>query len=153
MREILIACSLACLLACSDDESAQVDAGACPCSAVAASDVAYSPSAAGLSATDVQGAVDELALRPVFITDIHGLVTLTSRSMPSPAEGTDYSVTVACSGASDIALGGACESQAPGTSIASSRLLPRGYECVWNKPDGQAIQFVAHATCVRPAGG
>lgn len=158
MRGPLLALTLVSILAaaCADDDpDIGVDSNAiCDCETPNASEISYDNMTSGLSAITIQAALDELAARPAGLADTHGRVTLEEMTTTSPSSGTDYAITVGCPGTAPnraVALGGSCEGGSTGVSLQSTELQAGAFTCIWNKPDGQAIEFTAKVTCLAKA--
>ena len=144
------------LVACSaDDDDIAVDSHAiCDCPELVAADIPYDNVGSGLDGTDVQLAVDELAARPQGLADAYERIERVEEVQTSPSSGVSFFLQAACPEIlpdRPVALGGACGGGGAGTSIARTELGDHGFNCYWNKPDGEAIEFTATVSCLSKA--
>lgn len=150
--------SVSCILAlgaCADDGTDPgVDSVAlCDCPELAAANVTYDNVASGLSGTNAQDAVDELAARPAPVPDAVGRISIEEMTATSAMSGSQHVLGVSCPTGGSRAMGGACSAGAAvgPISILETRITAAGFSCLWNKPDGEAIEFTAQVTCLAPA--
>ena len=139
------------VFACADDAPQEIDSGIlCQCPVPTAADISFDDTGTTLTADDVQAGISELAARPLAPVDAHSRITIEEQTVTSPMTGTG-AVTNAVCPVGSRALGGSCEAKDTGTSVASTRLQQRAYECIWTKPEGVAVEFVARVTCLSMA--
>ena len=139
------------VFACADDASQEIDSGIlCQCPVPTAADISFDDTGTMLTADNVRAGMSELAARPLALSDAHSRITLEEMSQTSPATGGSYAITAVCTVGSR-ALGGSCEAKDSGTSVSSTILQQRAFECIWNKPEGVAVEFVARVTCLSMA--
>ncbi|MFH0901703.1 MAG: hypothetical protein V2A73_13830 [Pseudomonadota bacterium] len=154
MKRLLLASFL--LFACNgDDDDIDVDSRAvCDCPPLNAIDVGYDNGESGLAGADLQLAVDEVAARPMGLEDAYERLFLVEDTRTSPSTGTGFSITVSCPGSPPniaLALGGSCKG--PGTTaVQGTELFGLGFQCIWNKPEGEAVELTAKVTCLGKAG-
>jgi len=137
MRFVYILSLLAlALTACpADDTVDQVDAGGvCTCTPETAAQTSYSNTSSALTSTNVQGALDELAVREVTAADIAQHIEVIRSSVTNPGTAS-LTVAVSCpTPANDIPLGGSCGGIAGGSVRATDLLMgptAAGFSCVY----------------------
>ncbi len=155
MRKVLpLPFLLFCLSCNGDDTNDGVDSSfACDCPTPAAADVDYDNVGSGLSGTDVQDAVDELAARPeppgdsydriMFVEDMLVIDTPSASSRTVTCPGTPPNL--------GRALGGACEGGDIDTTLQGTALFENGYRCVWRYAGTGSVTLTAKVTCLMPA--
>jgi len=157
MRSLPLALALPFLLSCTGDDGDDIDVDShavCDCPDLTAADIAYDNLASGLAGGDVQDAVDELAARPQGLSDAYERVVIEESTTTSSSSGTGHTITVGCPGTAPnvaVALGGSCRGGSTGVSIQSTHLQSTGFTCIWNKPEGEAVEFTATVSCLSKA--
>ena len=141
------------LTGCNGDDMMDVDSSlACDCSDFTAADIAYDNVGSGLSGTDVQDAVDELAARPA-VTDAYLRTELVEEMQVAPDSQSSFAVAAVCPSSAPnraIALGGSC-GIAPNADLTATDLQEHGFTCVWSYPMGEAPTLTAKVRCLAPA--
>lgn len=139
------------LLACGDDMPGGVDSSlACDCPDPTAAQVPYDNAGSGLTGTDVQDAIDELAATPAPAPDAYGRIVLQEDTFVASPGAAVRSNTIGCPNGG-LALGGSCSGGDENVSLQATELQGAGFTCTWHKPFDATYTLFIKVTCLMPA--